>query len=734
MFLRNLVIIVIILSFISSISMGFVVWNSRFTEDLLTQEEKPVLELIQSVTKLRNLQFDYLVSKEKRTLTQWNLVYNQSLRETSLLVAHDETSQIRIERVNRAFKSLKLLFDYAIQVQETSSEQNSAKTYDKFSYSYNLLNQQSLNAFDELSQMERMIINKKLQNRQQSDLITIITFTTIPMITILSLLVLFRRTSQSFHNLENGTRILGSGDLTYRIVMKGNDEFVNLSHSFNSMADDLQKVLISRDLLQEEKQKAEAANQSKSRFLANISHELKTPLNAILGFSELLRQSPGITAEQFSQINIISRSGEHLLNIINDILDMAKIEAGRENPQIHVFDLHLFITGVFDLFSLQTSEKGISYILDLPSEIPRFISSDERKIRQILINLIGNAIKYTTSGNITVRVRTNIQVLQSSQKKIDSGNCVSSFLIIEVQDSGIGISPDALTRIFEPFERITNDRNTSDGTGLGLAISSKFAETLGGTLSATSSGRNGEGSTFTLKIPCNPHPEESSRNSVYPIDRMKIADNKEEYRILIVDDREENRELMASIHKTLGLGTCQVSSGEEAVECFRKWHPHLIWMDILMPGIRGDEALKLIREESDIQPVIIAITAGSLQDQRTYYLQQGFDGFLSKPYTKPDIVSLLRETLHIEFINDPFEESASQQGTQESDKNIDLSAIDPDIKRNLILNAKLRNITHINHLIQRLRDQDPKTADLIQHSADTFNFAEIIDILRGREE
>ncbi|HWQ67223.1 MAG TPA: ATP-binding protein [Methanospirillum sp.] len=730
MFLRTLLVMVLILAVVSSLSMGLVVWYGQYTMAQLDKEEKPVLELIQSITKLRNLQFDYLVSQENRTLTQWKLVYNQSMNHTSSLIADEENVKTRIERINRAFKSLKILFDAAVRVPVTRSGEIQPHIDENFSFGYNLLNQQSLNAFDELSQMEQMIREKKLLLRERIDLITNITFMVITFITILSILILFRRITRSFYILEKGTRILGSGDLTHHIAMIGNDEFGNLAHSFNNMANDLQKVLISRDHLQEAKQIAEAANHSKSIFLANMSHELRTPLNAILGFSQLLRQKPGLTQSELSQINIINRSGEHLLTIINDILDMAKIEAGKITISSDVFDLHLLITGIFDLFSLQAAEQGISYNLDLPLTIPRFICSDESKIRQILINLISNAIKFTPSGGIQIRVRSKIPYEINPPNNEDTDESASCHLIIEVIDSGIGISKDACTIIFEPFEQISDGRKKAGGTGLGLAISKKFAEILGGSLMVTSSGVKGEGSTFTFDIPYKPVTDEMCRNPVKGFDKMMIADTPIPYRILIVDDQEENCELLASFHQRLGIPSRMVFSGEEAIDCFRKWHPHLIWMDIRMPGIRGDEALRIIRkEDTENQTLIIAVTACSSEDQRTHHFMQEFDGFLQKPYTLQEVIALLREMLHIEFIPRSREESVSDIVSCKLTDSIDLQAIDPELKICLIKSAEQGNITHIYQDIENIRRDDPSAADLIQQYADTFDFAGIITLL-----
>lgn len=725
MFVRTLLIIVLILSMISVVSMGLVVWYDTYAISQIEAEEKPVLELIQSITKLRNLQFDYLVSPENRTLSQWNLVYNQSLRLTEQLVARDDQADIRIKRIVRAFKSLQPLFKASIEVPTSPLNQTQSQMDDKFAFSYTLLNQQSMNAFDELSQMEGHITERKSELSEQIDLITAITFTVIPFCTILSIIILFRRINRSVDTLQAGTRILGSGNLTHRIKLPGNDEFATLSQSFNRMADDLQKVLISRDLLQEAKQKADEANESKSVFLANMSHELRTPLNAILGFSQVIQHSPHLSSSERSHIQTIIRSGEHLLMIINDILDMAKIESGKINATIHVFDLHLLITGISDLFQLQAAEQGIRYTLDIPPDIPRFIYSDERKIRQILINLISNAIKFTREGTILVRVRTGAapeDMVVSKEPPLDT------ILIISVIDSGIGISPDALRRIFEPFEQVAGSTTGKGGTGLGLAISRKYAEILNGTLTVESQGVPGEGSVFRLEIPCHCETSDSGR-AHHPQDAgILVADPSGQFRILIVDDREENREVLAAFHQMFGLDTRLVASGEEAVQCFKAWRPHLIWMDILMPGMTGDEAQRLIRKEAgELQPVIIAVTAGAFEEHRTRFLHEGFDGFISKPYTQGDLAAILRTHLKIEFRGEQ-----RSHDTADPEKNSFQSMIftmDPGLRSDLISSAEAGNITYLQEHIKRLKETNPREADIIAQYAETYDFSTIITLL-----
>lgn len=712
--------------------MGIVAWYSQHALVELEGENKPVLSLIQSVTMIRNLQFDYLVSQEKRSLDQWDIIYNIALNQSSEIHSKDASSKARVERIKRSLTTLKKLFNSAVVTSPANLTGVSSNQHDKFSLSYHILNQQSLNAIDELSQMESEIKTEEERIRQQIDLITLLTFTIIPFITILSLLFLYLRLDKSLSRLEEGTKILGSGDLHHRIEIKGNDEFVNLAHSINQMIEDLQKVLISRDLLMEEKHKAEVANQSKSIFLANISHELRTPLNAILGFSLLLRQDPTLSPSQISQLEIINKSGEHLLMIINDVLDMAKIEAGRITTNIHPFDLHRLINALYHLFSLQASEKGLSYHLNLPSDIPQYISSDEGKIRQILINLISNAIKFTDKGTVSIEVRTQSKARDIHRMEI-SEYIVSDFLIVRVIDTGIGISPADRQFIFEPFEQTTQSKQRPGGTGLGLSISKKYTGLLGGSLTVESTGIPDAGTTFILTLPFSPAFEESIRAQSPEKSHYIVADNIQDLRILIVDDWMENRELLAAFHKAFGISTVQVSSGKEAIEYSRRWHPQLIWMDVFMPGMNGDEAMRQIRRsEGEKTPVIIAVTASAFDEQRRYYLEQGFDGYLAKPYTEEDVIYILETYLHIEFISHAHDTEKWQEDGAILDPPPDMSTIDSYLLDNLMESAERGNVTQIYSGIGKIREQDPAIADLLKKYADSFDYERILAFLKER--
>ncbi|MDD2832489.1 MAG: ATP-binding protein [Methylotenera sp.] len=381
---------------------------------------------------------------------------------------------------------------------------------------------------------------------------------------------------------------------------------------------------------------AEMANRAKSTFLASMSHELRTPLNAILGFSSLMRKEPSLTTSQIETLDIINRSGEHLLSLINDVLDMAKIEAGNLRVEHAPLDLSSLIRDIVDLMHVRAQEKNLSLTVDQTSKFPRYIKGDEIRIRQVLLNLIGNAIKFTKQGGVTLHLATKENA--------------SAHLLIQVVDTGIGIAPEDQKTIFDPFVQV-GELSTQKGTGLGLTITRQYVELMGGHISVKS--ELGRGATFEISLPL----ESANESDVVKLsdtasgEVIGLAADQPEYRILIVEDQKENQILLSHLMTSVGFLVKIADNGAQAVEIYQDWQPHLIWMDRRMPVMDGLEATKHIRALPGGKDVkIIAVTASALIEQRQEILDAGIDDFVLKPYRFNDIYDCLIKHLKVKYI------------------------------------------------------------------------------------
>jgi len=377
--------------------------------------------------------------------------------------------------------------------------------------------------------------------------------------------------------------------------------------------------------LQIAKDAAEAANRAKTIFLANMSHELRTPLNAILGFSSMVRDDPGLSEEHRTDLEIVSRSGEHLLALIDEVLDMAKIEAGRMALDHVSFDLNDLVRDTVGIMHARACDKGLELFHSISPVFPRFVCSDAGKLRQILANLIGNAIKYTERGSVTVRL---------DGTRMDSSRRI--VLILEVEDTGIGIAPDDQAHIFDPFVQVGR-ASAQKGAGLGLSICRQLVEIMGGSIRVWS--RPGQGSLFRVELPVEQaeESEEVGANEDHG-EVMSLLPGQPEYRILVVEDKRENWLLLQRLLEDAGFRVQVAENGALAIEMFRTWKPHLIWMDLRLPGMGGMEAARKIRAlDGGPQVKIVAISASAFVQQRQEVLAAGLDEFVRKPYRRQDI-------------------------------------------------------------------------------------------------
>lgn len=384
-----------------------------------------------------------------------------------------------------------------------------------------------------------------------------------------------------------------------------------------------------------------------------MSHELRTPLNAILGFSQLMERDTSLSSPQRNSLGIINRSGEHLLNLLNDVLEMSKIEAGRTTLTTTAFDLLLLLQTLQEMFQIRATAKNLSLQFNVADDVPQYILSDEGKLRQILINLLGNAIKFTQVGGIILTVTQQPQADKSQGQ-----------LKFTVQDTGKGIADTERERIFEPFIQTDIGSQSEDGTGLGLAISRQFARLMQGDITFTST--PGKGSIFTLEIAVRLADSTQVEAPQSKPRVIGIAPQQPSYRILVVDDKQANRELLVKFLTTVGLETLTASNGIEAVKIWQQWQPHLIWMDMRMPEMDGYQATRQIKAHPQgKQTIIIALTATAFEEERGKILAVGCNDLVRKPFKEAEIFDKMAEQLGIKYL---YETETSSQDDNHSQK------------------------------------------------------------------
>jgi signal transduction histidine kinase/CheY-like chemotaxis protein len=537
-------------------------------------------------------------------------------------------------------------------------------------------------------------------------------------------ILLYFTLSRPLNGLLAGVRRLEQGDYDLNLPIYFQDEIGFLTQTANGLSQKLgdlvqnlemrvvertQELSAAKAVAEAESQRAAAAAQAKTAFLAHMSHELRTPLNAILGFSDLMSQDADLTRPQRDRLNIINRSGEHLLALINDVLDFSKIDANRVAVNAAPFDLRRLLDDLIPMFSLRATQKGLRLTADLDPALPDHIMTDQSKLRQILINLLGNAVKFTLVGEINLRVR------------LSDDRTTLQFI---VEDSGVGVAPEDLERIFDPFVQTQIPNQLQEGTGLGLAISREFARLLEGDLRVSSV--IGQGSVFTLELPLRRVTAQGgvdgAATTSHAAQVIGLAAAQPAYRLLAVDDAPTTRQLLLELLRPLGFAVIEAENGRQAVDIWRIWQPHLIFMDINMPEMDGFAATRQIRAESAADgPVIIAMTANVSLEDRQAAQAAGCDDFLAKPFPLSAALSALAQHLGVVYLYSHHAVAQTAVRLDEAAVVRYLAALPAAWLTDLAAAAQSGDVNWLNQLLREWPGEDTAVADYLSDLTNKFD-------------
>jgi len=558
---------------------------------------------------------------------------------------------------------------------------------------------------------EAFIPIDKLEN-----LFLMVGFLTVFSVVIIALFV-SKTISRPIVKLTKATELAATGNLTVKADINSNDEIGLLAKCFNHMITERKQTEVNLQLAKEtaEKSKIEAefANRAKSTFLANMSHELRTPLNGILGYTQILHRDKTLNIKQQEAINVIHRSGEYLLTLINDVLDLSKIEADR--IELYPTDFHFedFLQSIVEIFEIRVKQKEISFIYEKLSHLPKGVHADEKRLRQIIINLLSNAIKFTKQGGVSFKVGYQ-------NKKIR----------FQVEDTGVGIVPEELALMFEPFRQVGDKNARAEGTGLGLSITKKLVEMMGGQLHVEST--LGKGSTFWMALNL---PEVSNLASPNKTKEPIIEGFEGKSRqVLIVDDKSENRSVLANLLAPLGFEIIEAVDGQDCINKTREHKPDLILTDLVMPIMDGFEATRQIRRIPEFKDVvIITISASVFECHKQQSTEAGCDDFLPKPIRADDLLKLLKKYLKLTWIYDEGETSKTEDENGEIESETG-EFVGPSKEQATVLFdlAMKGNLKSVVKQLEEFEQSDPQLqffSNKIRALAENFNEEQICDLI-----
>jgi CheY-like chemotaxis protein len=436
-------------------------------------------------------------------------------------------------------------------------------------------------------------------------------------------------------------------------------------------------------------------------------------LNAILGFSELMSRDRNLSSEQLGNLETIGRSGEHLLSLINDVLEISKIEAGRIALHPENFDLHRLLQGLEEMFRLRTRQKGLSLDFERADDVPRHIRADQSKLRQILINLLDNAVKFTETGGITLRVECG----GPSRKTKEDGRCSLNF---EVIDTGVGIVPEEQEKVFAAFFQAGDVHPTHQGTGLGLPISRKFVSMMGGDLELHSG--SGTQTIFTFAIPVELADKADTEPSYLTRRVTGLETGQPVFRLLVVEDNDYSRNLLVKLLQSVGFEVQEAVNGQEAMEAWKRWRPHLIWMDMRMPVMDGYQATKEIKASpKGKDTVIIALTASAFEEDRMKVLEHGGNDFVRKPFREVEIFKMISKHLGVKYVYKAQDEDGAASMTRNEMQGA-FSQLPEALRSDFLAVVDQIDFDKTMEIVNRIRKLDQALADALVELLNSYRF------------